>query len=120
MKIKISQLRHIIREETQKAKPRIVKLEARIQQERDEFTDMMADGEYYSNWPSAGDDPNVTSREFPVDSYDEAVQWAESTIEKLNDEATAEGPFYEFHIAGIGPGGRRWGVQKIGGKIVLQ
>lgn len=120
MKIKISQLRKIICEETQKAKPRIVKFEARIQQERDEFTDMLADGEYYTNWPSAGDDPNVTSKEFPVDSYDEAVEWATAMTERLNDEASAEGPFYEFHIAGIGQGGRRWGVQKIGGKIVLQ
>jgi hypothetical protein len=113
MIIKVGQLKKIIKEAT---KPRIVKLQVVIQQERDSFTDMISGGTYYDNW--ATDDPNVETREFPVEAFDEAESWAKSRVAELNDASEVEGPYYEYVIQGTGPGGRKWHAWKLNDEIV--
>jgi hypothetical protein len=112
MKIKLSQLRRIIKEEMGKVAGG-ERIELRISQDRDQFTDMMGDGTYYEDmgWPDEGDDPNCTVAQF--DSAEEATRQGQSTIDELNETDDPHTPTYRALVYRIGPRGKRTLVSEL-------
>jgi hypothetical protein len=105
VKLTVKQLRSIIKEEIN-LKPlpdRPGTFVAYINQDRDEFTDMMGGGSYYEDtgWPNADQDPNCTSERF---SSEEAARgWAQERLNSLTDNDVN----YRALIYTFGPRGKQ-------------
>ena len=115
MKITISQLRKIIAEEVKSEALKVdrnqTKFQVVISQDRDQFTDMMGGGSYYtdSGWPEEGDDPNCET--FDFDNENDARSFAEKKFDELDknyqDSGDSEGVQYRALIFTIGPRGKK-------------
>lgn len=104
MKITVSKLRKIIVEEVQKN----IKFEVLIDQDRDQFTDMMGGGSYYVDigWPEPLDDPNCETYHF--DEEDDALKFAnEKQIELNNLSDDSNSVLYRSLVFRIGIRGKK-------------
>lgn len=104
MKISIGNLRKIIKEEVQKTG----KFEVVIDQDRDQFTDMMGGGNYYEDmgWPGPSDDPNCETYQF--DDESDALKFADQKSTELNNLSDDPGSIlYRSLVYKVGPRGKK-------------